>query len=119
MHEMGTVLTIVDTVEDLCRQYRVPALGYVKVEVGKLSSVLSKYLLLLWPQGTKGTVCEGVPLQLEQKEGIAQCRGCGKQYRVTDHLEEGYPVCPFCDSKNYSIVQGADIFVTELGIPDS
>lgn len=116
MHEMGVILHTVDTVTRLCNQYHVSKLGYVKLEVGELSSALPIYLRELWPAGTKNTVCEGTELLIEERKGIVHCKKCDKDYPAIENLVDNFPVCPYCGCDQYSITEGADIAVIELGI---
>lgn len=118
MHEMPTILNIVASAERLAKQYGVSKLGYVKIEVGELSSALPRYLKELWPLGSKDSICEGAELLIEEKKAVAQCRDCGREYPAIENLVDNYPVCPYCHSERYSITEGAKVFITELGIPE-
>lgn len=118
MHEMGTVLKIRDTVERLAANYHVSEIGYVKIELGDLSDALPRYLLDLWPLGTKDSICEGAELLIEEVKSKACCLKCKKEYIVMDNLEGDLPVCPECGHTHYSIVSGDKITIIELGIPD-
>lgn len=118
MHEMGIVLSMIDTASRLAKQYQVSKLCSVTIEVGELSSALPRYLMELWPMGAKGTVCEGSELIINEEQGIARCSGCAKEYPVMDNLKNDYPVCPYCGNDHYTIVAGSEILITELGVMD-
>lgn len=118
MHEMGTVLNIARTCNRLAKQYNVDKLSYVSIELGEVSDALPKYLQLLWPDGTKGTVCEGSELRINVIKAIAHCQNCGEEYPLLEHLKDNLPCCPKCSSDRFSFKQGSGMMITELGVPE-
>lgn len=118
MHEMGVVLNIVRSAERLARKYHVQKIGYVAIEVGEVSDALPRYIYQLWPQGTKGTLCEGAPLKIDVVKAVAACSDCKTQYPLTEHLEDNLPVCPRCGGSRFSFVKGSGVMITELGVPE-
>ena len=44
MHEMGTVVYIIDTVNKLCEENNIDKVLYVKVQVGEVSGIIPSYL---------------------------------------------------------------------------
>lgn len=118
MHEMGVVLNIVRSAERLAKRYQLQKLGYITIEVGEISDALPRYIYQLWPQGTKGTICEGVPLKIDVVKAIAVCSDCKTQYTLTEHLKDNLPVCPKCGGGNFSFVKGSGVAIIELGVPE-
>lgn len=115
MHELSVVLNIVRHTEKLAKQYNVKKLGYISVEVGELSGALAQYMLTLWPQGTKGSICEGVPLQIIPIKAVAECAGCKNVYPLTENLKDDLPCCPVCGSDGFKLLQGGEVNIVELG----
>ena len=122
MHELGVISNLVDTSERLAGQNGIHKLGYIKVDVGEMSGVVSQFMKNLWKIGTKGSILEGAELIVNDIAAIVECGDCAEQFSLIARADEtnDKPCCPKCGSMNFFLVNEdcKEIVITELGAVD-
>lgn len=119
MHEMGVISNLIDTVERIARQNGASKIGYVKVDVGEMSGVVSMYMQKLWPMGTKDTLLDGADLIINDVIAMVECNDCGEEFSLMESADanDDKPCCPKCKSTLFTLINDncKDIIITELG----
>ena len=119
MHEMGVVLSIVRELKKQAEMYNVKKIGSVTLEIGELTGVIPLYVHNCWPAAIENTVVEGAQLIIREKEGLVTCKKCQHTYRVMNHTtKDNRADCPHCHSDEYTIIQGRDLTIEEIGVYD-
>lgn len=119
MHEMGIVLNIVREAERQAQIYHVKKIGSLTLEVGELTGAEPGYIRNCWPAAIEGTIIDGAELIIKEVEGIVKCKDCGCEYRVLEHMtEEFIPECPGCKSSQWTLKQGRNVMIDEIGVYD-
>ena len=95
MHELGTVMYIIRTVEDCCRENQLTKVASVTLQVGEVSGILPKYLTDCWDWAVKRTeFLTEAALRIEPIEAVTLCGDCGEEYSTVRYAK----VCPRCGS---------------------
>lgn len=122
MHELGIIGKLVDTATVIARQNGASRLGYIKLDVGEASGVVSKYMKTLWTMGTKDTVLDGAELVINDIRAIVECCDCGEQFSLMDSADANNdkPCCPKCRSKSFTLVneECKQVMIVEVGAMD-
>jgi len=106
MHELGITRNIVAIVAEHAAGRKVTR---VKVDVGRLSGVMSEAIRFSFDVVSKGSCLEGARLEISDIEGRGHCRTCGADF-ATPHL---YTPCP-CGSRDVKRIAGEDLNVREF-----
>ena len=106
MHEMGITRNIVAIVTDHAGDKKVRR---VRLEVGKLSSVMPQALLFCFDVVAKGTPLEGAELEIIEIAGKAQCSDC----KAVMELKSLVGVCS-CGSHNLVHLSGEELNIKEM-----
>lgn len=119
MHELGVISNLVDAAERIALQNGVSKLGYIKVDLGEMSGVVSQYVRKLWSMGTKDTILENAELIINDVVAIVKCNDCGEEFSLMKSADENgdKPCCPKCASEHFALVNDLckEVIITELG----
>ena len=111
MHELSIVENIVNTTLQFTGQHQIEKVGFLTVQVGKLTGVEPPYLQMYYGDLTKGSALEGSELRIEEVDPEAFCRCCGEVFNP----EEAERICPGCGMSDYEILHGKELTIKELG----
>ena len=115
MHEMGTVVYIIDTVNKLCEENNIDKVLYVKVQVGEVSGIIPSYLTDFWEWAVKKEKhLSGAELKVEELKAVTRCGNCGKTYETVKYAK----ICPYCKSVNTWLETGYEYIIKEIAVPD-
>lgn len=122
MHELGVISNLIDSVERIAKLNAVTKLGYIKVDVGEMSGVVSAYMKKLWSMGTKGTILDGAELIVNDVIAMVRCNDCGEEFSLMESADKNNdkPCCPKCASTHFTLVNDncKEVIITELGALD-
>lgn len=110
MHEMGVVLNIIRTVENIAKQNEVEKVGAIVLELGELSAVMPHFLEECYSMAVIDTILSDTKLVIEKVPGMGICKDCGKTYNLIENDHK----CPVCDCDEWDIISGRDLFIKEL-----
>lgn len=115
MHEMGTVVYIIDTVNKLCEENNIDKVLYVKVQVGEVSGIIPSYLKDFWEWAVKKEKhLSEAELKVEELKAVTRCGNCGKTYETVKYAK----ICPYCKSENTWLETGNEYIIKEIAVPD-
>lgn len=110
MHELGVVIEVVNVVEKFARENEVEEIDTVLLQIGKLSSMIPKYIREVYPAAVDGTLLEGSKLEIEILTANGRCQACGTVFPLVKN--EG--VCPTCGSSDCEMLCGREFYIKEI-----
>lgn len=111
MHEMGTILYVIRTVNDVCAQNALTKVTSVTLEIGEVSGILPKYLQNFWQWAVqKEPYLRDAQLLIETRKAVTRCGGCGRTYETVKYAK----VCPHCGSENTWLETGNEYIIQEI-----
>ena len=111
MHELGTIVYVIDTVEGICREQNLSTVASVTLEVGEVSSIIPEYLVDYWNWSRKNTTfLKNAELKIETLHAVTYCQDCRQTY---DTVPQGRQ-CPNCGSWNTFLVTGNEYNIKEI-----
>ena len=115
MHELGIVYHIIRDVEDVTRANGVGHVTSVTLLLGEVSGVVPDLLADAWRWAAdKKPLTRGAELKIETVPAITHCEACGGDYATVEHGK----TCPVCGSGDTYLVQGQEVMIKEIEVPD-
>jgi hydrogenase nickel incorporation protein HypA/HybF len=112
LHELSIAQDIIEIVKQYVPDQSIVL--SVKVEIGKLSNIMSDSLLFGYEALTKETFLKNSSLNIREIPVRIICKNCG----VDEESEPTFLFCPKCESGNVEVISGKDIKVVEIEILD-
>jgi hydrogenase nickel incorporation protein HypA/HybF len=109
MHEALVAQSLLDAVLDEAAKHNATPVR-VKISCGGLHAVNEEVLGFSFEAIAKGTVCEGLALQVEHKPLHAHCRSCDQDFEV----EFAQPQCPQCAGEDFELLADAPLLLEEI-----
>jgi len=111
MHELGTVIYIIETLEKIADEQSLSAIGSVTLEVGEVSGIVPDYIKDFWLYARKKSeVLKEAELKIETIDAVTYCEDCGKTYSTVQYAKE----CPHCHSLNTYLLRGNEYNIKEI-----
>lgn len=111
MHELGTVIYVIETVEKLAEENALTKVGSVTLEVGEVSGIIPDYLADFWLYARKShPILTEAELKIETLPGVTFCQDCKETYSTVQFGKE----CPHCHSFNTFLVTGNEYNLKEI-----
>ena len=111
MHELGTVVYIIDTVDKLAVENHLTKIGSVTLEVGEVSGIIPEYIGDCWNWARKDTkYLKEAELKVENIEAVTFCEDCKQTYPTVKYAK----ICPYCQSENTYLVTGNEYVIKEI-----
>jgi hydrogenase nickel incorporation protein HypA/HybF len=108
MHELSLTQSVVDAIVAKMGEETVTA---VRLEVGKLSGVVTDSMRFCFEVICAGTTLEGARLDIDEPPGRARCHDCATEFDVPDLIL----LCP-CGSANVEIVAGRELKIKSVEV---
>ena len=111
MHELGTIVYVIDTVEKICKEQNLTKVGSITLQVGEVSAIIPEYLIdyFNWSK-KKSEYLQDCELKIEDIKAVTYCQDCKKTYPTVQYGKE----CPFCQSMNTFLVTGNEYAIKEI-----
>lgn len=111
MHELGIVVHISKTLEELAQENNLTDIRSVTLQIGKVSGIVPEYLVDCWKYYRKKVpLIENSSLEYEWIGAITICNECEKTY---DTIQYGRK-CPYCKSEHTVLLQGNECLIKEI-----
>ncbi len=113
MHELGIVMKVVESVEQVAKQNGVQKVTKLRVEVGEVSSVVPELFTdcFQWAK-LRTNYLKECELELIILQGISYCKACGSTYNTTEHAKQ----CPNCGSYDTYLITGNEINIKDIQV---
>jgi hydrogenase nickel incorporation protein HypA/HybF len=113
MHEVSVALSLLEMIENKCREEGYFSVESVKVRVGKASTILPEALNLAFEIAKKETVARGDELLIDLIPLRAQCKSCLNSFEgENSYIFE----CPFCKSPSFKVISGNELELVEMEV---
>lgn len=111
MHELGTVIYVIEQVEKLAVENNLSAVNSITLQVGEVSAILPDYLRDFWKYARKRSeLLKETELKIETLEAVTFCQDCGKTYPTMKYAKQ----CPYCQSYNTFLITGNEYIIKEI-----
>lgn len=111
MHELGIVVHISKTLEELAQENNITDIRRVTLQIGKVSGIVPEYLVDCWKYyRQKVPLIENSTLEYEWIDAITVCNECEKTYDTIQYGRE----CPYCKSEHTVLLQGNECLIKEI-----
>ena len=116
MHELGIVFYIIRDVKKAAEENKAAHVSRVVMNIGEVSTIIPDYLTDCWRWAAdKEDLLRGCELRINTVPAITRCGDCGGQYGTVEHGK----TCPHCGSSNTWLVQGNEVEIKEIVVPDN
>jgi len=109
MHETTVAESLLTTISDEAVKHNAKPIS-AKISCGTLNPINDEALCFAFEAITKGTLCEGVKLEVEHKPIQARCKNCNRNFNV----EFSCPRCPKCSSEDFELLADAPLLLEEI-----
>ncbi len=111
MHEMGIVLHLAESLEDIAKENELTNIGRVTLQVGEVSGIMTDLFVDAWDYfKVKHPVIQNAELVLETLPAITWCDNCKQTYPTVKYGKE----CPYCHSGETWLKQGNECIIKEI-----
>ena len=110
MHELGVVIEIIKTVEDLARENGLSKIDTLVLQIGELSSIIPHYVEACYPAAVDGTLLQETKLKIEILPGNAICQKCNRVFNLLANNSK----CLNCGSESWELLGGKEFMIKEI-----
>ena len=111
MHEMGTIMYVIRTVNSVCEQNALQKVKSVTLQVGEVSGILPEYLQDFWQWAvSRESLMNGAELVIEPIPAVTRCGNCDSLYATIKYAK----VCPECGSDHTWLETGNEYNIKEI-----
>ncbi len=111
MHELGTIVYVIETIEKLAVEEKLTQVASITLEVGEVSGIVPDYLKDFWLFARKKSeLLKETELKIDWLDAVTFCQDCKKTYPTVTYGKE----CPYCHSGNTFLVTGNQFNIKEI-----
>ncbi|MGQ9674082.1 MAG: hydrogenase maturation nickel metallochaperone HypA [Chloroflexota bacterium] len=111
MHELSVTQNILDIALAEAEKHNAKRISTIKLKVGQLTQVVPDCVQFYLEMLGKGTIAEGVKLEVETVPLVVQCKSCG----TTATLDEYDFACRKCSSPT-DVISGRELFIDSIEV---
>jgi hydrogenase nickel incorporation protein HypA/HybF len=110
LHEIGVLLEVVKTIENIAKQNGLTKIDTVVLQIGELSSIIPRYVEACYPAAVDGSLLQDTKLKIEILPGNGICKDCNKVFNLIEHKNK----CPHCGSNHWELLCGKEFMIKEI-----
>lgn len=111
MHELGIIVHVAKTLQEIAEENHLTRIGSVTLECGEVTAVIPEILEDCWNYYRKKfPVMEEAKIKLETIPAVTYCEDCRKTYETVRYGK----ICPYCGSERTFLVQGNEFNIKEI-----
>ena len=110
MHELGVVINVIETVENIARENQLTKIDTLVLQIGELSSMIPRYIEACYPVAVDGTLLQDTKLQIEVIPGNGMCKTCNSVFNLLEHKSK----CPKCQGSHWELLSGREFLIKEI-----
>ncbi|MCP4134742.1 MAG: hydrogenase maturation nickel metallochaperone HypA [bacterium] len=110
MHELGVLIEVINTVENLAEKNGLTKIDTLVLQIGELSSMIPKYIESCYPAAVDGTLLQETKLKIDILPGNAICKTCNKVFNIIENSNN----CPGCHSEAWELLCGKEFNIKEI-----
>ncbi len=109
MHETMVAESLLETISaEAAKQNAKPV--NARISCGTLNAINDEVLRFAFEAMTKGTLCEGMKLEIEHKPMQGQCKNCNENFKIDLSCLK----CPKCGSEDFILLPDAPLLLEEI-----
>ena len=113
MHETMIAQSIVDAISKEADKHNAKPVG-AKISCGQLSPINDEVMNFAFEIAAKGTICEGLTLEVVHIPLKANCESCSRTFEFDIYS----PGCMYCSGTNINIQPDAPLLLEEIEFED-
>jgi hydrogenase nickel incorporation protein HypA/HybF len=110
MHELGIMINVVETVEDIAKENGLTQIEKLVLQIGELSSVIPRFAEACYPAAIDGTMLKNTKLEIEVLPGNCLCSNCKEVFNLIANNK----ICPNCQSEEWELLSGREFMIKEI-----
>ncbi|MCI5873296.1 MAG: hydrogenase maturation nickel metallochaperone HypA [Clostridiales bacterium] len=111
MHELGIIIHIAKTLDDIAVENELEKIGSVTLEIGEVSGIVPDYLTECWDYyRKKNPLMAEAEMRIEILPATTFCEACKKTYPTVAHGR----ICPHCGSEETYLLAGNECNIKEI-----
>jgi hydrogenase nickel incorporation protein HypA/HybF len=113
MHEVSIALSLLEMIEEKCREEGYAFVKSLKVRIGKASGILPEALQFAFASAKRNTIAGNAELVIDLIPVQGICKDCTRRFEwPTSYLFE----CPFCKSPSFRVLSGYEMELVEIEV---
>lgn len=113
MHEMSTMIRLVNQALSCAEKEGAVSVREMTVDVGEMTDIVPEYLQKYYPEATKGTILEGSRLITHVVPTKVHCLTCGTDFHPSKKFNYK---CPTCGGIHCKVLKGRSVELASLKI---
>ena len=111
MHELGIVMHVAKTLNELAEEEGLKKIGSVTLEIGEVSGIINDYFIDCWDYfKVKSPVLKDSIMKIEMIKAVTFCEDCKQEYETVKYAK----ICPYCKSEHTYLVRGNECVIKEI-----
>lgn len=111
MHELGIIVHISKTLDEIAKENHLSEIGRVTLEIGEVSGIMHDYLTDCWQYYRKKMpLIKNCAMQIDTLKAVTYCQKCKKTYETVKYGR----ICPFCNSEDTYLIKGDECSIKEI-----
>lgn len=111
MHEMGTVMFVIKTVEEVVQENNLSEVRSVTLELGEVSGILPEFITKCWDFAIRRSEhLKSAELVIKTLPAVTYCEECGETYPTVEYGK----TCPHCGSGRTYLLKGNEYNIKEI-----
>ncbi len=111
MHEMGTVMYVIKTVDEIVEENKLSTVNSVTLEIGEVSGILPEFITKCWDFAIRrSNHLQNSELIIESLPAVTYCEACHNTYDTVEHGK----TCPHCGSGHTYLLRGNEYNIKEI-----
>ena len=111
MHELGIILNIAKTLDELAEEQQLTRIASVTLQVGEVSGIMTDLFTDCWDYfKVRHPRLSDSALLFESIPAVTYCENCRKTYETVRYGR----ICPYCGSPETYLVQGNECSIKEI-----
>lgn len=116
MHELGIVVHIIKTLDEIVKTNKIEHISKVCLQIGEVSGIIDYYLIDCFKYyRTNRDYLMNSELVIENIPAITICKSCSRQYKTITYGR----ICPYCDSHHTVLLQGNECLIKEIEVEEN
>ncbi len=113
MHEMGIVLNLARTIDEIVEEQHIEKVAAVVLEVGEVSGIMTDLFADAWDYfKPRHPYLSESELRIETIPAVTYCSGCGREYETVRYGK----ICPYCGSGETWLVKGNECIIKQIEV---
>jgi hydrogenase nickel incorporation protein HypA/HybF len=109
---MSIAQNLIQVIQEEMLKAEASVLRSVRLNIGKMCSVVPDALSFCFEVIVAGTTLEGARLIMDTIPLRGHCPGCDKEFDIEDYVF----VCPYCRNPAIEVISGQDLTIVEIEV---